>query len=221
MVGRLAGFIHAFLKWMKWCWTWTHEHSCVCAHVWSFSNRTHQSLKSCCQSGLLGKHHNTTQYCCFAHVIELKVKTLLVCISPSKTCFSFNQQFRILQSAIQTWCKCVLGRVLASPLYVCDFSTGYNLFCKEQVNHITGVSKKMYCIVLAKRWKELTENQRKEYSVRCREVWRWTLIWDDCRIYQLHKYSFFQLKRQYQKDLNCCLMVRWLQKYQCGIHLNQ
>lgn len=58
----------------------------------------------------------------------------------------------------------------ASPLYVCDFSTGYNLFCKEQVNHITGVSKKMYCIVLAKRWKELTENQRKEYSVRCKEV---------------------------------------------------
>ncbi|XP_056901602.1 nucleolar transcription factor 1-like isoform X2 [Takifugu flavidus] len=72
--------------------------------------------------------------------------------------------------------------------------TGYNLFCKEQVNHITGVPKKMYCTVLAKRWKELTEKQRQEYSVRCRE-----------------------LKRQYQNDLTCCLMMEELEEEKQGL----
>lgn len=98
-------------------------------------------------------------------------------------------------------------------LYVYDFSTGYNLFCKEQVKHIKGVPKKSYCIVLAQRWKALTEHQRKEYSARCKEVWTLKVF----GIFWLSKSMnintcLFQLKRQYKNDLDCHLMVSWIQK---------
>ncbi|XP_040922409.1 nucleolar transcription factor 1-like isoform X2 [Toxotes jaculatrix] len=47
---------------------------------------------------------------------------------------------------------------------------GYNLFCKEQVASMAGVSRKEYVSVWAQRWRNLTERQRNEYSVRCREL---------------------------------------------------
>lgn len=75
----------------------------------------------------------------------------------------------------------VFYKCSAFPLYVCDFSTGYNLFCKEQVKLIKGVSKISYCTVLAQRWKELTVNQKKEYSARCQAVRKRKVIWDDCK----------------------------------------
>lgn len=61
-------------------------------------------------------------------------------------------------------------------LSVCDSSTGYNLFCKEQVKDMKGVDKNSYCYVLAKCWKELTEKKRKEYSERCSQVPTWKAL---------------------------------------------
>lgn len=48
-------------------------------------------------------------------------------------------------------------------------STGYNLFCKEQLNSMADVSTS-YVSAWAKRWRDLSENQRKEYSARCEEL---------------------------------------------------
>lgn len=53
---------------------------------------------------------------------------------------------------------------------VCVFSNGYNLFCKEQLTSMAGVSKNAYVSVWAQRWRDLTERQRDEYSARCKEV---------------------------------------------------
>lgn len=60
-------------------------------------------------------------------------------------------------------CVCVCVSVLSS---------GYQLFCKEQLSSMTGSgSKDCYVAVWAQRWRDLTERQRDEYSARCREVW--------------------------------------------------
>lgn len=79
-------------------------------------------------------------------------------------------------------------------------STGYNLFCKEQVKHIKGVPKKSYCIVLAQQWKALTENQRKEYSDRCKEVWTLKVFGMTVKIYE-HKYLFVSVEEAVQEWL--------------------
>ncbi|XP_044035737.1 nucleolar transcription factor 1-like isoform X2 [Siniperca chuatsi] len=47
---------------------------------------------------------------------------------------------------------------------------GYNLFCKEQLGSMEGVSKNSYVSVWAQRWRKLTDRQRHEYSKRCREL---------------------------------------------------
>ncbi|XP_056222903.1 nucleolar transcription factor 1-A-like isoform X1 [Seriola aureovittata] len=49
---------------------------------------------------------------------------------------------------------------------------GYNIFCKEQIASMSGIAKKDYVSVWAKRWRDLTEKQREEYSVRCRTLKR-------------------------------------------------
>ncbi|XP_070707614.1 nucleolar transcription factor 1-A-like [Pempheris klunzingeri] len=49
---------------------------------------------------------------------------------------------------------------------------GYNLFCKEQVQSMAGVSKKNYVCVWAQRWRDLTERQRDEYSTRSKDLKR-------------------------------------------------
>lgn len=81
-----------------------------------------------------------------------------------------------------------------------DFSTGYNLFCKEQVKHIKGVPKKSYCIVLAQLWKALTENQRKEYSSRCKEVQTLKVFGMTVKSSD-HKYLFVSVKEAIQEWL--------------------
>ncbi|XP_039991590.1 nucleolar transcription factor 1-A-like [Xiphias gladius] len=49
---------------------------------------------------------------------------------------------------------------------------GYNLFCKEQTASMAGISKKRYVSVWAQRWRDLTERQRNEYSIRCKKLKR-------------------------------------------------
>ncbi|XP_056222904.1 nucleolar transcription factor 1-like isoform X2 [Seriola aureovittata] len=49
---------------------------------------------------------------------------------------------------------------------------GYNIFCKEQIASMSGIATKDYVSVWAKRWRDLTEGQREEYSVRCRTLKR-------------------------------------------------
>lgn len=109
-------------------------------------------------------------------------------------------------------CTCMRG--IVSPafkcslcsLYVDDFSTGYNLFCKEQVKHIEGVPKISYCIVLAQRWKALTENERKEYSARCKEVWTLKVFGMTVKVYE-HKYLFVSVEeavREWLEILSNC-----------------
>ncbi|KAM9336663.1 upstream-binding factor 1-like protein 1 [Symphorus nematophorus] len=61
---------------------------------------------------------------------------------------------------------------------------GYNLFCKEQLQSMDGISKSAYVSVCGKRWRDLTEDQRDEYSTRCTD-----------------------LKNEYFNELNECLMT--------------
>ncbi|XP_071318985.1 nucleolar transcription factor 1-like [Trachinotus anak] len=46
--------------------------------------------------------------------------------------------------------------------------SGYNLFCKEQMASMEGISKRHYVSVWARRWRDLTDKERKEYCKRCR-----------------------------------------------------
>lgn len=68
------------------------------------------------------------------------------------------------------------------------------------MKHMSGVSKKSVGIVLAQRWKALTDNEKKEYCARCKEV-QTQLVWDDSKSLNLIKTSFFQMKRQYAVDI--------------------
>ncbi|XP_070846727.1 nucleolar transcription factor 1-A-like [Chaetodon trifascialis] len=49
-------------------------------------------------------------------------------------------------------------------------SNGYNLFCKEQLASMAGVSGNSYVSVWAQRWRDLTDRQRNEYNKRSREL---------------------------------------------------
>lgn len=68
------------------------------------------------------------------------------------------------------------------------------------MKHMSGVSKKSVNIVLAQHWKALTEDEKKEYCARCKEV-RTQLFWDDSEFLNLIKTCFFQMKRQYNFDI--------------------
>nr|XP_046232636.1 nucleolar transcription factor 1-like [Scatophagus argus]XP_046232637.1 nucleolar transcription factor 1-like [Scatophagus argus]XP_046232638.1 nucleolar transcription factor 1-like [Scatophagus argus]XP_046232639.1 nucleolar transcription factor 1-like [Scatophagus argus]XP_046232640.1 nucleolar transcription factor 1-like [Scatophagus argus]XP_046232641.1 nucleolar transcription factor 1-like [Scatophagus argus]XP_046232642.1 nucleolar transcription factor 1-like [Scatophagus argus] len=47
---------------------------------------------------------------------------------------------------------------------------GYNLFCKEQLTSMSGVSRNSFVTVWAKRWQNLTERQKHEYRQRSKEL---------------------------------------------------
>ncbi|XP_049419540.1 upstream-binding factor 1-like protein 1 isoform X1 [Epinephelus fuscoguttatus] len=49
---------------------------------------------------------------------------------------------------------------------------GYNLFCKEQRASTTGFSGNNYVSMWAQRWRDLTEQQKDEYTTRCKELQR-------------------------------------------------
>ncbi|XP_076616400.1 nucleolar transcription factor 1-A-like isoform X2 [Chaetodon auriga] len=49
-------------------------------------------------------------------------------------------------------------------------TNGYNLFCKEQLPSMTGVSRNSFVSVWAQRWRDLTDRQRGEYNKQCREL---------------------------------------------------
>lgn len=47
---------------------------------------------------------------------------------------------------------------------------GYNLFCREQKSHMTGIPKKDIMSVWSRRWKSLSKEEKEEYSRRCKEM---------------------------------------------------
>ncbi|KAI9536751.1 hypothetical protein NQZ68_031826 [Dissostichus eleginoides] len=49
---------------------------------------------------------------------------------------------------------------------------GYNIFCKEQRTHMTGLPNNAYTSVWAQRWRNLTDREREKYSFRCRQMKR-------------------------------------------------
>ncbi|XP_029311616.1 nucleolar transcription factor 1-A-like [Cottoperca gobio] len=49
---------------------------------------------------------------------------------------------------------------------------GYNIFCKEQRSSMTGFAFNAYSSVWAVRWRNLTEEERKTYCTRCKELKR-------------------------------------------------
>lgn len=49
---------------------------------------------------------------------------------------------------------------------------GYNLFCREQKSHMTGIPQKDITSVWSRRWKSLSKEEKDEYSQRCKELKR-------------------------------------------------
>lgn len=47
---------------------------------------------------------------------------------------------------------------------------GYNLFCREQKSHLTGIPQKEITSIWSKRWKRLSQEERDHYSRRCKEI---------------------------------------------------
>ncbi|XP_054623765.1 nucleolar transcription factor 1-like isoform X2 [Dunckerocampus dactyliophorus] len=49
-------------------------------------------------------------------------------------------------------------------------TSGYSLFCKEQLASMDGVAKKHYVSTWAKRWRKLSDNEKNSYSTRCKKM---------------------------------------------------
>lgn len=47
---------------------------------------------------------------------------------------------------------------------------GYNLFCREQKSHMTGIPQKEIPSIWSRRWKGLSQEEKDQYSRRCKEI---------------------------------------------------
>ncbi|XP_061910840.1 nucleolar transcription factor 1-like isoform X2 [Entelurus aequoreus] len=50
--------------------------------------------------------------------------------------------------------------------------SGYNLYCKEQLAFMQGVAKKQYVSTWAQRWRALSDDERRSFSIRCHKMKR-------------------------------------------------
>ncbi|XP_063749480.1 nucleolar transcription factor 1-like isoform X2 [Eleginops maclovinus] len=51
-------------------------------------------------------------------------------------------------------------------------TNGYNIFCKEQRMFMMGLPTNAYTTVWAQRWRDLTDTEREQYKLRCKEMKR-------------------------------------------------
>ncbi|GAA6214246.1 nucleolar transcription factor 1-B-like [Lates japonicus] len=72
---------------------------------------------------------------------------------------------------------------------------GYNLFCKEQIASMAGISVKDYVIVWAQRWRDLTMREKNKYNTRCEELKRQYAI-------KLNEYLQSYTEEEQQRILN-------------------
>nr|XP_057917814.1 nucleolar transcription factor 1-like isoform X2 [Doryrhamphus excisus] len=49
-------------------------------------------------------------------------------------------------------------------------TSGYNLFCKEQLASMDGVAKKGYVSTWAKRWRKLSDDDKNDFHIRCKKM---------------------------------------------------